>query len=234
VLHLMIAGRLRLARPGHKPAGGKNLLLALEFEDVGTIALTEQGSKKRASLAAVAARADLQQFDRGGLEPLDLTRDAFRERLTRENRTLKRTLTDPRIFSGIGNAYSDEILFASRLSPTQRTHNLDADEVERLQDAIENVLRHWIDVSRREVGDGFPDKVTAFRPGMAVHGRYREPCLVCRTPIQRIRYAENECNYCPECQTAGKLLADRGLSQLLGKDWPRTWEELEERRGGGG
>lgn len=230
VIHLMIAGRLRLAPEGKKPAGGKNLLLELEFEGVGTIALTEQGSKKRASLAAVAKKKDLAQFDRGGLEPLGLTLDTFRERLLRENRTLKRTLTDPRIFSGIGNAYSDEILFAARLSPTQRTGNLDEEEVARLHDQVQTILTHWIDVSRAEVGDGFPDKVTAFRPGMKVHGRYREECAVCGAKIQRIRYAENECNYCPDCQTGGKLLADRGLSRLLGKDWPKTWEELEERR----
>ena len=232
VLHLMIAGRLRLAKPGKKPAGGKNLLLELEFSEAGTIALTEQGSKKRASLSAVARRADLASFDRGGLEPLGLDLAVFTERLTRENRTLKRTLTDPTIFSGIGNAYSDEILFAARLSPTQRTGNLDSDEIARLHDSVESVLIQWTEQSRREAGNGFPDKVTAFRAGMNVHGRYREPCTRCDAKIQRIRYAENECNYCPECQTGGKLLADRGLSRLLGKDWPKTWEELEGRRTG--
>jgi formamidopyrimidine-DNA glycosylase len=176
---------------------------------------------------AVRGADALAAFERGGLEPLDATRDAFAERLARENHTLKRSLTDPRLFSGIGNAYSDEILHRARLSPLKLTSRLSADEATRLYDATRATLTEWTDRLRAETGDGFPEKVTAFREGMAVHGRYREPCPVCGTAVQRIRYRDNETNYCPRCQTEGRLLADRALSRLLHEDWPRTVEELE-------
>lgn len=168
-------------------------------------------------------------FDRGGLEPLEAGEAAFRERLLSENHTLKRALADPRLFSGIGNAYSDEILHRARLSPLQLTSGLLPDEIARLHQAVRDVLTEWTDRLRREAGSDFPEKVTAFREGMAVHGRYREPCPVCGTPVQRIRYADNETNYCPTCQTGGRLLADRGLSRLLREDWPRSLDEMEER-----
>jgi formamidopyrimidine-DNA glycosylase len=228
VLHLMIAGRLRWKAPAQALAG-KAALAAFDFAH-GTLWLSEQGSKKRASLHVVQGRAGLREFDRGGLEVLDATPAAFAAALRQKDRTLKRALTDPTVFSGIGNAYSDEILHASRLSPTARTQRLDGAEVARLHAAAVATLRAWTDRLRAEVGDGFPDKVTAFRPGMAVHGRYREPCPACGAPVQRIRYADNECNYCPNCQCGGRLLADRGLSVLLGDDWPRTLAELEELR----
>jgi formamidopyrimidine-DNA glycosylase len=234
VVHLMIAGRLRLERPG-APIPRKLGLLALDFEQ-GTLLLTEAGSKKRASVHLVRGAESLAPFDRGGLEPLQIELSSFAERVRSENRTLKRALTDPRLFSGIGNAYSDEILHAARLSPVRRTGQLDDAEIERLYEATRSVLAAWTDRLRAEVGDGFPGKVTAFREGMAVHGRYRQPCPDCGTAVQRIRYADNEVDYCPRCQTGGKVLADRSLSRLLQADWPRSIEELEElearRRGG--
>jgi formamidopyrimidine-DNA glycosylase len=227
VIHLMIAGRLRWGAPGAK-APGKIGLAAFDFED-GTLLLTEAGSKRRASLHLVAGTAALAHFERGGLEPLDATGAEFAARLRLESHTLKRALTDPRLFSGIGNAYSDEILHRARLSPLRLTSRLADDETARLFDATRAVLLEWTQRLRREAGEGFPEKVTAFRTGMAVHGRYGQPCPECGTPIQRIRYAENETNYCPVCQTEGRLLADRGLSRLLREDWPRSLEELEER-----
>ncbi|MEZ5965952.1 MAG: DNA-formamidopyrimidine glycosylase family protein [Planctomycetota bacterium] len=229
VLHLMIAGRLRLRKPGAKPPG-KMGLAAFDFA-ASTLMLTEAASKKRASLHVVHGRAGLAEFDRGGLEVMDTDVEAFAAALRRENRTLKRALTDPRILSGIGNAYSDEILHAARLSPTQLTANLGDDAMARLFAATRDTLRTWTERLRTEVGDGFPDEVTAFREAMAVHGRYKQPCPVCQTPVQHILYASNECNYCPTCQTEGRLLADRGLSQLMRKDWPKTLEELEEKKG---
>ena len=226
VIHLMIAGRLRWAAPG-AGAPGRIGLAAFDFEE-GTLLLTEAGSKRRASLHVVAG-SSLTGFERGGLEPLETDADGFAERLRSENHTLKRALTDPRLFSGIGNAYSDEILHRARLSPLKLTSRLTDEEASRLHAATRTVLTEWTDRLRREAGDGFPGKVTAFREGMAVHGRYRQPCPECGTPVQRIRYAENETNYCPSCQTEGRLLADRGLSRLLKEDWPRSLEELDER-----
>jgi formamidopyrimidine-DNA glycosylase len=227
VVHLMIAGRLRWGAPGAK-APGKIGLAAFDFDE-GTLLLTEAGSKRRASLHLVAGAASLADFARGGLEPLEATEAEFVTRLRLENHTLKRTLTDPRLFSGIGNAYSDEILHRARLSPLRLSSKLDDAEAARLFAATREILLEWTDRLRRETGEGFPVKVTAFREGMAVHGRYREPCPVCGTPVQRIRYAENETNYCPVCQTEGRLLADRGLSRLLRQDWPRSLDEMEER-----
>ncbi len=227
VIHLMIAGRLRWAAAGAK-APGKIGLAAFDFEE-GTLLLTEAGSKRRASLHVVAGESALAGFERGGLEPLDAKEAEFIGRLRLENHTLKRALTDPRLFSGIGNAYSDEILHRARLSPLRLTGRLSEEEATRLHHATHAVLAEWTERLRRETGQGFPEKVTAFREGMAVHGRYRQPCPVCGAPIQRIRYAENETNYCPVCQTEGRLLADRGLSRLLRDDWPRSLEELEER-----
>ena len=227
VIHLMIAGRLRWGLPGAK-APGKIGLAALDFEE-GTLVLTEAGSKRRASLHVVGGSAALSDFDRGGLEPLTMGPAEFAARLRAENHTLKRGLTDPRLFSGIGNAYSDEILHQARLSPLKLTARLTDEEIDRLYAATQAVLTEWTDRLRQETGDGFPEKVTAFREGMAVHGRFRQPCPRCATPVQRIRYAENETNYCPRCQTEGRLLADRGLSRLLKQDWPRSLEELDER-----
>ena len=227
VMHLMIAGRLRWAAAGAKTPG-KIGLAALDFEN-GTLLLTEAGSTRRASLHVVAGVAGLAAFERGGLEPLHATGEEFAERLRLENHTLKRALTDPRLFSGIGNAYSDEILHRARLSPLRLTRQLDDEEAARLREAVRTVLVEWTDRLRRQTGEGFPEKVTAFREGMAAHGRFRQPCPVCGTPIQRIRYAENETNYCPSCQTEGRLLADRGLSRLLREDWPRSLEEMEDR-----
>ena len=227
VIHLMIAGRLRW-RPAGARTPGRIGLAAFDFPG-GTLVLTEAGSKRRASLHLVKGEAALAGLDRGGLEPLDTALAAFRDRLVSESHTLKRALTDPRLFSGIGNAYSDEILHRARLSPVALTRRLDDEAIERLHGATRAVLVEWTDRLRREAGDGFPENVTAFREGMAVHGRFREPCPVCGAPVQRIRYADNETNYCPTCQTSGRLLADRGLSRLLKEDWPRSLEEMEER-----
>jgi formamidopyrimidine-DNA glycosylase len=227
VIHLMIAGRLRWGPPGAKSPGRLGLA-AFDF-DVGTLLLTEAGSKRRASLHVVRGSAGLADFERGGLEPLEASPAEFAARLRLESHTLKRALTDPRLFSGIGNAYSDEILHRARLSPLKLTGRLSEEETVRLHAAVRAVLQEWTERLRAETGEGFPEKVTAFREGMAVHGRYRQPCPSCGTPVQRIRYAENETNYCPSCQTEGRLLADRGLSRLLKEDWPRSLEELEER-----
>ncbi len=227
VLHLMIAGRLRWRERGVKiPA--KVGLAAFDFSN-GTLLLTEAATKKRAGMWIVRGEEGLADHDRGGLEPLEATPDQFREALLRENRTLKRALTDPRIFSGIGNAYSDEILHAAGLSPVARTGGLDDGEIDRLYQAVRRSLEAWIHRLRAESGEDFPEKVTAFRPEMAVHGRYGQPCPECGSPVQRIVYADNETNYCARCQTGGRLLADRSLSRLLREDWPRTLEELEER-----
>ncbi len=230
VLHLMIAGRLHWRPPGAKLPGGRRGLIAFDFAE-GSLMLTEAGTKKRASLHLLRGASALAELDPGGLEPLEIDLAAFSNRLRSANHTLKRALTDPRLFSGIGNAYSDEILHAARLSPVALTQKLSDEQVERLYRAVQNTLREWIERLRTEAGEGFPEKVTAFRKEMAVHGRYNEPCPVCGGPIQRIRYADNETNYCPQCQTDGKLLADRSLSRLLKRDWPRTLEELENRRG---
>ena len=228
VVHLMIAGRFRW-RPAGAAIPGKVGLLAFDFP-TGTLLLTEAGSKRQASVHIVRGRAGLAEFERGGLEVLETDLPAFAERLTRTNHTLKRSLTDPHIFSGIGNAYSDEILHAARLSPMKQTASLSEHEIARLFDATQRVLTAWIERTRKEVGDGFPEKVTAFRNGMAVHGRYGQPCPVCSSPIQRIVYAQNECNYCARCQTEGRLLSDRALSRLLKQDWPKTLDEMERRR----
>jgi formamidopyrimidine-DNA glycosylase len=231
VIHLMIAGRLRW-RPSGTKVPGKLGLAAFDFSS-GTLLLTEASSRKRAALHVVRGEAALAALDPGGLEPLDADLASFRAAVLRERHTLKRTLTDPRILSGIGNAYSDEILHAARLSPVKLTQQLSDEEMARLHAATRSTLLEFTARIRYEVGDGFPEKVTAFRDDMAVHGRYGHPCPVCGTPVQRIVHAENETNYCPTCQTGGKLLADRALSRLLRADWPRTLEELEERRGGG-
>jgi formamidopyrimidine-DNA glycosylase len=228
VIHLMIAGRLRW-KPAVPSAGAKDVLAVLSWPD-GHLVFTEASPKKRASMHVVEGDAALAQFDRGGLEPVGSTREAFAAVLRAERHTVKRTLTDPTLFSGIGNAYSDEILHRAGLSPARWTTNLDPAEIDRLYDATQEILVTWTDRLRAETGDGFPDKVTAFRPEFAVHGKYRQPCPVCGTPVQRIAYADNETNYCPTCQTQGKLLADRALSQLLKGDWPKTLEELEERK----
>jgi formamidopyrimidine-DNA glycosylase len=225
VLHLMIAGRLHWFERG-KAARKPSLLARFEFS-TGSLLLTEAGTKRRASLHLVRGRPALAEHDRGGVEPLASDRKEFERALVRENHTLKRTLTDPRLFSGIGNAYSDEILHRARLSPLKLSRALVAEEVARLHAAVREVLTKWVERLRAEVGSGFPVKVTAFREGMAVHGRFREPCPDCGSPVQRIVYAENECNYCARCQTGGKLLADRALSRLLKDDWPRTIDELE-------
>lgn len=229
VFHLMIAGRFAWMEAGAKISRNpkKRGLAALDFPN-GSLILTEAGTKKRASLYVVRGEESLSEHDRGGVEPLEVDVPAFREALTRRNHTLKRALTSPSLFSGIGNAYSDEILHRARLSPLKWTERLSDEEIERLYEATRAVLIEWTERLRAETGDGFPKKVTAFREGMAVHGRYGEPCPACGSPVQRIRYAENEVNYCPTCQTEGKLLADRALSRLLKKDWPRTLEELEE------
>jgi formamidopyrimidine-DNA glycosylase len=229
VLHLMIAGRLHW-RPLGARVGGRTQIAALDFEN-GTLLVTEASSKKRASLHLVRGAEALSEFDRGGLEPLGADPPAFREALTRENHTVKRALTDPRLFSGIGNAYSDEILHRARLSPMKLTSRLSEEEIAALYDATRSVLSEWTERFTSEARRAFPEKVTAFREGMAVHGRFGKPCPACGKPVQRIVYAENEANYCPACQTGGKLLADRALSQLLKSDWPKTLEELEERKG---
>jgi formamidopyrimidine-DNA glycosylase len=220
VIHLMIAGRLRWRPPG-KRLPGKLALAAFSFSD-GTLFLSEAGSTRRASIYVVSGEDALSQFDRGGLEVLDAELGAFSARLRSENHTLKRSLTDPRLFSGIGNSYSDEILHRARLSPLALTSRLSGEEIERLFEATRSTLLEWTARLREETGDEFPEKVTAFREGMAVHGRFGQPCPVCGTPVQRIRYKSNETNYCARCQTGGRLLADRGLSRLLKQDWPRS------------
>jgi len=225
VLHLMIAGRLHWKKPACK-IPGKVGLAALDFPN-GSLLITEAGSIKRASLHLVVGNDQLAGFDPGGLEIFDASPDTFYEVLVSENHTLKRALTDPHLFSGIGNAYSDEILHRARLSPFLLTQKLTAQQANRLYEATRAILKEWTQRLRKEVADGFPEKVTAFHKEMAVHGRYRKPCPDCRTPVQRIRYASNETNYCPKCQTGGKLLADRVLSRLLKDDWPKTLEELE-------
>jgi formamidopyrimidine-DNA glycosylase len=226
VLHLMIAGRLHWKKPA---AGmpGKIGLCAFDFPN-GTLILTESGTKKRASLHLVHGVDALMMFDPGGLEVLDCNLPSFRAAVLKSSHTLKRALTDPRLFSGIGNAYSDEILHAARLSPLRLTTQLTGEEVERLFQAARCVLNAWVDRLRTEAADLFPEKVSAFRPGMAVHGRYRQPCPDCGTAVQRIVYAENETNYCPVCQTGGRLFADRAISRLLRSDWPRRIDELEQ------
>ena len=229
VLHLMIAGRLHWKPPGVRIAGRSNLA-AWDFPG-GSLLLTEATTKHRASLHLVRGAAALAAHDPGGLDVFRATAEQFRAALTRESHTLKRALTDPRLFDGIGNAYSDEILHAARLSPLRLTAQLTPEETDRLFQATKRTLEHWIERLRLEAGNGFPEKVTAFRTGMAVHGRFRQPCPVCGSPIQRIRYAENEVNYCATCQTGGRLLADRSLSRLLKEDWPRSLDEWEERVG---
>ena len=228
VIHLMIAGRFRWREPG-TAIPGKVGLAAFDFP-TGTLLFTEAGSKRQASIHLVRGSAGLAEFERGGLEVLEADLPAFAERLTRENHTLKRTLTDPHIFSGIGNAYSDEILHAAKLSPMKLTSALSDAEIARLFEATQRTLDAWIQRTRDEIGDRFPEKVTAFREGMAVHGRYGQPCPVCGSPVQRIVYAQNECNYCARCQTEGRLLSDRALSRLLRQDWPKTLDEMERRR----
>ncbi len=225
VLHLMIAGRLHWKAKGVKLAGRRDLA-AFDFAG-GTLTLTEAGTKRRASLLVVEGEGALAALDPGGIEPLDCDLVAFQAALTRDNHTIKRALTDPHLFSGIGNAYSDEILHAARLSPVTRARALSAEETERLYRATQATLILWRDRLCAEAAERFPEKVTAFRPDMAVHGRYGEPCPICGTKVQRIRYADNEINYCPRCQTEGRILADRSLSRLLKGDWPRTVEELE-------
>ena len=233
ILHLMIAGRLHWrefeAKKGRPTLGGRNNLAAFDFPH-GTLTLTEAGTKRRASLHLVQGEAALAELDPGGLDVLALTPEVFQRALIGENRTLKRALTDPRVFSGIGNAYSDEILHAAQLSPIAQTRKLTFTELDRLYTATRSTLKTWIDRFNAEAAVKFPEKVTAFRPEMAVHGRFNLPCPRCGAPIQRIRFADNETNYCPVCQTGGKVLADRSLSRLLGSDWPRTLDELEALR----
>jgi len=225
VLHLMIAGRLHW-RPVGAKLGGRNNLAAFDFPN-GSLVLTEAGAKRRASLHLFRSEAEMQSIDPGGIDVFVADLDEFHAALTAENRTLKRALTDPRILSGIGNAYSDEILHAARLSPILQTHKLRPEEWQRLFMATRETLQLWTDGLRAEASKDFPEKVTAFRKDMAVHGRFGQPCPRCGQPVQRIRYADNETNYCAQCQTGGKVLADRSLSRLLGKDWPRTLDELE-------
>jgi formamidopyrimidine-DNA glycosylase len=224
VIHLMIAGRLHWRGPGEKkkPQG---VIAMLEFER-GTLYFTEAGTRKRASLTVVRGEEALAALDPGGIEPLEAAFEQFDAALRRGNHTLKRALTDPHLFSGIGNAYSDEILHAARLSPLKKTQQLSQEESRRLHQAVRQTLASWTDILRAEAGEHFPQKVTAFREGMAVHGRYNKPCPVCDAPVQRIVYAENECNYCARCQTEGRLLADRSLSRLLKDDWPKSIDDL--------
>jgi len=224
VLHLMIAGRLHWKPAGVKLVGKQNLA-AFDF-DTGTLTLTEAGSKRRAGLWLLQGAAALAELDPGGLEVLSASFEQFETELKRENHTLKRALSDPRSFSGIGNAYSDEILHSAQLSPLAQTQKLSPEETRRLFEAVRDVLAEWTDRLREQAGDNFPEKVTAFRPEMAVHGRFGKPCPVCGAPVQRIRYADNETNYCPRCQTGGRILADRSLSRLLKSDWPRSLDEL--------
>jgi formamidopyrimidine-DNA glycosylase len=225
VIHLMIAGRLAW-RPNHATkTGGRNVLAVFEFDN-GAVVLTEAGSKRRASMHLIRGQDALATFDMGGIEPLSASAAEFAARLVRENHTLKRALTDPRNFSGIGNAYSDEILHRARLSPIALTQKLSAEQIDRLRKAAQEVLREWTERLRAQAGGEFPSKVTAFRPEMAVHGKFGHPCPVCGAPVQRIVYAENETNYCPRCQTGGTILADRALSRLLKSSWPRSIDEL--------
>ncbi|MFO1330818.1 MAG: DNA-formamidopyrimidine glycosylase family protein [Rubrivivax sp.] len=224
VIHLMIAGRLRWLPPAAKAPGGKLSLAVLQFDE-GQLVLTEAGTTRRAAIHLLADRAALQAADPGGLEPIGSTVDAFAERLKRENHTLKRALTMPQLFAGIGNAYSDEVLHRARLSPVKLTRALDDDEIARLHGAVQAVIGEWTERLRAEAGD-WPDKVTAFHPQMAVHGRYGQPCPVCGAPVQRIVHADNECNYCARCQTGGRLLADRALSRLLKSSWPKSIDDL--------
>ena len=228
VFHLMIAGRLHWKESRVVP-DGRRVAAAFYFR-AGTLTVSEAGTKKRASLHVVAGEAELTEVDPGGIDVLSADRDAFGTRLTSANHTLKRALTDPRLFSGIGNAYSDEILHCARLSPVMLTQRMEAEEISQLHEATKRTLRLWTEKLRAETGSKFPERVTAFRPGMAVHGRYGQPCPRCGAKVQRIRYADNETNYCPGCQTRGRLLADRSLSLLLKKDWPRTPEALEVMR----
>ena len=229
VIHLMIAGRLRWVprqnEPPTKIPPQKLVLTIIKFKHNALI-FTEASSKKRASMRMVRGPEALRALDPGGLEPLTATSEEFREALVRESHTIKRALTDPHLFSGIGNAYSDEILHAAKLSPLKLTRSLAVDDCERLHAATRSTLQAWIDRLREQIGDGFPDKVTAFRPEMAVHGRFRKPCPVCAAPVQRIVYADNECNYCARCQTGGRVLADRSMSRLLKDDWPRSLDDL--------
>jgi formamidopyrimidine-DNA glycosylase len=225
VVHLMVAGRFRWLPPGAK-VPGKIGLAAFDFED-GTLAMTEAGTKRRASIHLLRGADAVRAHDRGGIEPLEASPDAFREALRRERHTLKRSLTDPRLFSGIGNAYSDEILHRAKLSPLQLSTNLDDEETARLYEAAQSTLRDWIGRLRARAGDDFPKEIRAFQEGMAVHGRFGQPCPDCGAPVQRIVYAENETNYCARCQTGGRRLADRALSRLLGEDWPRNLDETE-------
>jgi formamidopyrimidine-DNA glycosylase len=225
VFHLMIAGRFHLKDPG-AAIPRRNVLAAFAIP-AGILLFTEASTKKRATLHVVRGREALRDFDRGGLPVLEADLESFEERLREENHTLKRALSDPTLFDGIGNAYSDEILHAAKLSPLKLTRRLTENEVEQLYDATRTTLKFWIEELRREAKGRFPEKVTAFRPKMAVHGKYGKPCPVCGSPVQRIVYAENECNYCARCQTGGKLLADRALSRLLKRDWPRTLDDLE-------
>jgi formamidopyrimidine-DNA glycosylase len=228
VLHLKIAGRLHW-KIGAVKLGGRNLLAIFEFDN-GSLTLTEAGTTRRAALHVVEGEASLASLDAGGIEPLDATVEAFAAALRSSNHTLKRALTDPHLLSGIGNAYSDEILHRAQLSPVAMTQKLTAEEIDRLYEATRATLLEWTERLRAEANGAFPENVTAFRPEMAVHGRYREPCPRCGAKVQRIRYASNETNYCARCQTGGRLLADRALSRLLHKDWPRTLDELEARR----
>ena len=222
----MIAGRLRWREPNQKPGIGTQAAARITGDVERDVIFTEASSRKRASMQLVRGRAALAALDRGGIEPLEATIEAFREALTRENHTLKRALTDPRLFSGIGNAYSDEILHAARLSPLKLTRSLSDEEVERLHGATRDTLRVWIDRLRHDLAGRFPEKVTAFHDRMAVHGRFKQPCPVCGAPVQRIVYAANECNYCAKCQTGGRLLADRSLSRLLKDDWPKSIDDI--------
>ncbi len=228
VLHLMIAGRLRWREPGGKPGVGPRMVLAAFDFEHGTLLFTEAGSKKRASMQIVRGDAALAALDPGGIEPLEVTLEAFRDALTRENHTLKRSLTDPHLVSGIGNAYSDEILHAARLSPLKLSTSLSSEECARLYDAVRATLTAWTARLRDDARahGGFPEKVTAFHTDMAVHGRFKQPCPACGAPVQRIVYAENECNYCARCQTGGRLLADRSLSRLLKDDWPKSIDDV--------
>jgi formamidopyrimidine-DNA glycosylase len=226
VLHLMIAGRLRWRRGGAKLGMGSRIVVATFHFPHGILYFTEAGTRKRASLTAIRGEDALKALDPGGIDPLAATFEQFKEALTRESHTVKRSLTDPRLFSGIGNAYSDEILHAAKMSPMKLTRSMGDDEIRTLQQATRSTLAAWTDILRAETGDGFPEEVTAFRKDMAVHGRFGKPCPVCEAPVQRIVYAENEANYCARCQTGGKLLADRSLSRLLKDDWPKSIDDV--------